>query len=58
MIPLSEESIGEISGNKIESPSQISSYIRKKKMVNDRIIVIVNRYRRVYEIPLHLEVRP
>ncbi|MDW0152499.1 MAG: hypothetical protein QOK85_07290 [Nitrososphaeraceae archaeon] len=58
MIPLSEESIGEISGNKIESPSEISSYIRKKKRVTDRIIVIVNRYRRVYEIPLHLEVRP
>ncbi|HEU5446675.1 MAG TPA: hypothetical protein VFU67_05985 [Nitrososphaeraceae archaeon] len=57
MIPRSEESIEEISGNKIESSSQISSYIRKKKMVNDRITVIVNRYGRVYKIPLQLEAR-
>jgi S1-C subfamily serine protease len=50
--------IEEISGNKIESPSQISSYIRKKKMVNDRLTIIVNRYGRVYEIPIQLEARP
>jgi S1-C subfamily serine protease len=49
--------IEEISGNKIESPSQISSYIRKKKMVNDRLTIIVNRYGRVYEIPIQLEAR-
>ena len=47
--------IEEIDGNKIESPSQISSYIRKKKMVNDRVTVIVNRYGRVYEVPFQLE---
>jgi len=29
-----------------------------KKMVNDRITVIVNRYGQDYEIPLQLEVRP
>jgi S1-C subfamily serine protease len=50
--------IEEISGNKIESPSQISSYIRKKKMVNDTLTIIVNRYGRVYEIPIQLEARP
>jgi S1-C subfamily serine protease len=49
--------IEEIGGNKIESPSQISSYIRKKKMVNDRLTIIVNRYGRVYEIPIQLEAR-
>lgn len=49
--------IEEIDGNKIESPSQISSYIRKKKMVNDRVTVIVNRYGRVYEVPFQMEAR-
>ena len=47
--------IEEIDGNKIESPSQISSYIRKKKMANDRVTVIVNRYGRVYEVPFQME---
>ena len=47
--------IEEIDGNKIESPSQISSYIRKKKMVNDSVTVIVNRYGRVYEVPFQVE---
>lgn len=50
--------IEEIDGNKIESPSQISSYLRKKKMVNDRVTVMVNRYGRVYEIPFQLEAPP
>ena len=50
--------IEEIDGNKIESPSQISSYIRKKKMVNDRVTVIVNRYGRVYEVPFQMEAHP
>lgn len=50
--------IEEIDGNKIESPSQISSYLRKKKMVNDRVTVMVNRYGRVYEIPFQLEAHP
>ena len=50
--------IEEINGNKIENPSQISSYIRKKKMVNDTVTVAINRYGRVYEVPLQLEARP
>jgi serine protease Do len=50
--------IEEIDGNKIESPSQISSYIRKKKTVNDRVTVIVNRYGRVFEVPFQMEARP
>ena len=49
--------IEEIDGNKIESPSQISSYIRKKKMSNDRVTVIINRYGRVYEVPFQMEAR-
>jgi serine protease Do len=50
--------IEEISGNKIENPSQISSYIRKEKMVSDTVTVVINRYGRVYEVPLQLEARP
>ncbi|HEY6949531.1 MAG TPA: trypsin-like peptidase domain-containing protein [Nitrososphaeraceae archaeon] len=50
--------IEEIDGNKIESPSQISSYIRKKKVVSDIVTVTVNRYGRVYEIPFQMEARP
>jgi serine protease Do len=50
--------IEEIDGNKIQSPSQISSYIRKKKTTNDRVTVIVNRYGRVYEVPFQLEAHP
>ena len=50
--------IEEINGNKIENPSQISSYIRKKKMVSDTVTVVINRYGRVYEVPLQLEARP
>lgn len=50
--------IEEINGNKIENPSQISSYIRKKKTVNDTVTVAINRYGRIYEVPLQLEARP
>jgi serine protease Do len=50
--------IEELDGNKIEDPSQISSYIRKKKTVNDRVTVIVNRYGRVYEVPFQMEAHP
>jgi len=50
--------IEEIDGNKIDSPSQISSYIRKKKAVHDKVTVIVNIYGRVYEIPFQMEAHP
>jgi serine protease Do len=50
--------IEEIDGNKIQNPSQISSYIQKKKTTNDRVTVIVNRYGRVYEVPFQLEAHP
>jgi len=50
--------IEEIDGNKIQSPSQISSYIRKKKTANDRIAATVNRYGRIFEIPFQLEAHP
>jgi len=50
--------IEEIDGNKIDSPSQISSYLRKKKTINDKVTVLVNRYGRVYEVPFQMEAHP
>jgi serine protease Do len=50
--------IEEINGNKIENPSQITSYIRKKKTVNDTVTIAINRYGRIYDVPLQLEARP
>ncbi len=50
--------IEEIDANKIDSPSQISSYLRKKKTINDRVTVLVNRYGRVYEVPFQMEAHP
>ena len=50
--------IEEIDGNKIRSPSEISSYITKKKTINDRVTVIVNRYGRVYEVPFQMAAHP
>lgn len=50
--------IEEINGNKIDNPSQVSSYIRKKKGVNDTITITINRYGRVYDVHLKLEPHP
>ena len=50
--------IEEINGNKIDNPSQVSSYIRKKKIVNDTVTITINRYGRVYDVHLKLESHP
>lgn len=50
--------IKEINGNKIDNPSQVSSYIRKKKIVNDTVTITINRYGRVYDVHLKLEPHP
>lgn len=50
--------IEEINGNKIDNPSQVSSYIRKKKIVNDTVTIMINRYGRVYDVHLKLEPHP
>jgi len=50
--------IEEINGNKIDDPSQVSSYIRKKKTVSDTVTITINRYGRVYDVNLKLERRP
>ena len=50
--------IEEIDGNRIQNPSQISSYIRQKKKANDSVTVMVNRYGRIYEVPFQLVAQP
>jgi serine protease Do len=50
--------IEEIDGNKIQSPSQVSSYIKTKKLADDRLSLVVNRYGKVFEIPFQLVARP
>jgi S1-C subfamily serine protease len=50
--------IEEINGNKIDNPSQVSSYIRKKKIVSDTVTIMINRYGRVYDVNLKLEPHP
>ena len=50
--------IEEINGNKIDNPSQVSSYIRKKMMVSDDLTITINRYGRVYNVNLKLEPHP
>ncbi len=50
--------IEEINGNKIDNPSQVSSYIRKKKKVNDTVTITINRYGRVYDVHLKLVPQP
>jgi S1-C subfamily serine protease len=50
--------IEEINGNKIENPSQVSSYIQKKKVVNDTVTITINRYGRLYDVQVKLEQYP
>jgi S1-C subfamily serine protease len=50
--------IEEVDGNRIQNPSQISSYIGQKKKASDRVTVMVNRYGRIYEVPFQLEAHP
>jgi serine protease Do len=50
--------IEEINENKIDNPSQVSAYIRKKKIVNDTVTITINRYGRVYDVHLKLEPHP
>jgi S1-C subfamily serine protease len=50
--------IEEINGNKIENPSQVSSYIRRKKIDSDIVTITINRYGRVYDVQIKLELHP
>src|SRR5688572_7837027 len=49
--------IEEIDGNTIKDPSEIASYVRKKQ-VNDRLAVTINRYGRQFQLPVPVDERP
>jgi serine protease Do len=49
--------IEEIDGNTIKDPSEIASYVRKKQ-VNDRLTVTINRYGRQFQLPVPIDERP
>jgi len=45
-----------IDGNKITDPSQMSSHIRKR-IINEKIIITINRYGRRYDCQVQLLAR-
>jgi S1-C subfamily serine protease len=46
-----------IDGSRVEDPTQIASQVRKKQ-VNDRLTLTVNRYGRQLQIPIQVDERP
>lgn len=46
-----------IDGNKVEEPGQVASHVRKKQ-VNDRLTLNINRYGRQLEVPIQVDERP
>lgn len=49
--------VEEIDGNRIDDPSQIASHVHKKQ-VNDQVTVTVNRYGRLFQIPVPVDEHP
>ena len=49
--------IEEIDGSRVEDPSQISEWVRKKK-VNEKVTVTVNRYGRQLQLGVQVDERP
>lgn len=46
-----------IDGSRVENPTQIASHVRKKQ-VNERLTLTVNRYGRQLQIPVQVDERP
>jgi S1-C subfamily serine protease len=46
-----------IDGSRVENPTQIASHVRKKQ-VNDRLTLTVNRYGRQLQVPVQVDERP
>ena len=46
-----------IDGDRVEDPSQIASHVRKKR-VDDRLTLTVNRYGRQIQVPIQVDERP
>jgi len=49
--------IEQIDGDRVEDPSQIISHVRKKQ-VNERLTLTVNRYGRQLQVPVQVDERP
>ncbi|HEY1249215.1 MAG TPA: trypsin-like peptidase domain-containing protein [Nitrososphaera sp.] len=49
--------VEEIDGDRIDDPSQLASHVHKKQ-VNDQVTVTVNRYGRLFQIPVPVDERP
>jgi serine protease Do len=49
--------IEEIDGSKVEDPSQVAAYVRKKKP-DERLSVTVNRYGRQFQVGVQVDERP
>ena len=49
--------IEEVDGKKIDDTQEISLKIRKKN-INDKLMLTINRYGRLFELPIQLQARP
>ncbi len=49
--------IEEIDGSRVEDPSQISAQVKKKQM-NEKLVLTVNRYGRQLQVPVQVDERP
>ena len=49
--------VEEIDGNRIDDPAQIASHVHKKQL-NDQVTVTVNRYGRLFQVPVPVDERP
>jgi serine protease Do len=49
--------IEEVDNSKIYGPSELSAHITRKKK-NDHLNVTINRYGRVFDVPLHVQAHP
>lgn len=49
--------IDEVDNSKIYGPSELSAHITRKKK-NDQLNVTINRYGRVFDVPIHVQAHP
>jgi len=49
--------IEEVDNGKIYGPSELSAHITRKKK-NDQLNVTINRYGRVFDVPIHVQAHP
>jgi serine protease Do len=49
--------VEEIDGKRVDDPAQIASHVHKKQ-VNDQLTLTVNRYGRLFQVPVPVDERP